>query len=139
MRRQRSVRTAVLLAPAVLIGLAACGNDSDDQNVEGVELQLVELTGASIPDAANPTLMMEAGVASGDAGCNRFTGEYSLDGDRFEIGPLAVTLMACEPDVDEFERAYLEMLGAADTLEVVDDEVILSSDDGVGELRYERP
>ena len=140
MYHHRTTRVAALLVPALIVALGACGEDSDSEavDVEGVELQLVELTGMPIPAAANPTLLLEEGAASGDAGCNRFTGEYTLDGESIEFGPFAVTLMACEPAIDEFERAYLAALGTADTIEVTDDAVVISTG-ADNQLRYEQP
>ena len=140
MSRRWSMRTAALIVPALFVALGGCGGDSDAADVEGVEWRLVELTGVDIPAGASPTLLLEEGTASGDAGCNRFTGGYTLDGDSIEFGALAVTLMACEPDLGEFETAYLAALGSAGTIEVSADEMIVSSGDGGNvELRYEQP
>jgi len=49
------------------------------------------------------------GKINGDAGCNRFLGEYSVDGSTIDIGPLASTLMFCEGVMDA-ERALLKAL-----------------------------
>ena len=140
MHHRWTARTAALLVPALAMAIGACGGDSDSDavEVEGIEWQLVELTGVPIPSSASPTLLLEEGTASGDAGCNRFTGEYTLDGESIEFGPFAVTLMACEPEIDEFERAYLGALGTADAIEVSDDAVVVSTG-ADGQLRYEQP
>lgn len=53
------------------------------------------------------------GTVFGDAGCNRFTGTYTTDGDSITIGPLATTLMACEQSVMDAEQTFLVRLQAA--------------------------
>lgn len=55
------------------------------------------------------------GEISGNAGCNRFTAPYELDGERITIGPAATTRMHCpEPEgIMEQERQYLEALTRA--------------------------
>ena len=49
------------------------------------------------------------GKVYGDAGCNRFTGGYTVKGDRMEIGPLASTMMYCEGKMDA-EQSLLKSL-----------------------------
>lgn len=53
------------------------------------------------------------GTVYGDAGCNRFTGAYEVDGDTLTIGPLASTLMMCEESVMDAEQVFLTKLQAA--------------------------
>jgi heat shock protein HslJ len=52
------------------------------------------------------------GRVVGSGGCNRFSGEYTLEGDSLAIGPVASTRMACfEPEgVGEQESAYFAAL-----------------------------
>ena len=47
---------------------------------------------------------------SGRAGCNRFSGTYSITGDRLAVGPLATTRMACPEPAMRHERRVLEIL-----------------------------
>jgi len=48
------------------------------------------------------------GAINGHAGCNRFFGQYELEGDVLKIGPLASTKMACE-DM-KAEQAFMQVL-----------------------------
>ncbi|HKY16012.1 MAG TPA: META domain-containing protein [Microthrixaceae bacterium] len=50
------------------------------------------------------------GTASGNAGCNRFTGTYLADGNKVTFDALATTKMSCEPDVMAVEQQYLAAL-----------------------------
>lgn len=52
----------------------------------------------------------DEGRVYGDAGCNRFTGGYTVAKDgTLEIGPLASTMMFCEGKMDA-EAAFLNKL-----------------------------
>jgi heat shock protein HslJ len=53
------------------------------------------------------------GTVSGSAGVNTFNGPYTVDGDAIEIGPLATTKMAGDPELMEQEQAYLKALEAS--------------------------
>lgn len=49
------------------------------------------------------------GSVSGNAGCNRMAGKYTVDGSSVDIGPLATTLMYCEGAMDA-ERTFVKAL-----------------------------
>lgn len=59
------------------------------------------------------------GRVFGDAGCNRFTGGYTVKGSTIEIGPLASTLMFCEGKMDA-EAAFLTSLEKVKTFKATD-------------------
>jgi heat shock protein HslJ len=59
----------------------------------------------------------KAGKVNGDAGCNRFLGDYGVKGSRIDIGPLASTLMFCEGVMDA-EQEYLKALEKATAFRV---------------------
>lgn len=62
--------------------------------------------------------------ASGFAGCNRFSGGYTVKGDSLVFGPLMSTKMAC-PGSDQVESGYLAALGAVATFTIADSTLIL--------------
>jgi len=53
------------------------------------------------------------GKLSGNAGCNRFFGEYQLDGNGLAIGQLGVTEMACPEPAMSLEISFMEALIAS--------------------------
>ena len=53
------------------------------------------------------------GKVFGDAGCNRFTGGYTTNGDSITIGPLASTLMMCAENIMNAESTFLVRIQAA--------------------------
>jgi heat shock protein HslJ len=59
----------------------------------------------------------KAGKVNGDAGCNRFLGDYGVKGSRIDIGPLGSTLMFCEGVMDA-EQEYLKALEKATAFSV---------------------
>jgi heat shock protein HslJ len=72
----------------------------------------------------------EDGNVSGSAGCNSFSGTYTVDGDTIELGPLASTKKACAEDVMTQEAAFLAAMGNATTLTIDGDRLELRDDDG---------
>ena len=72
------------------------------------------------------------GALSGSAGCNNFTGGYTVDGDAIQIGPLATTMMFCpEPEgIMEQEMAFGAALESAATFAIQGDMLELRTADG---------
>jgi len=77
------------------------------------------------------TLRLEASTsrAAGFAGCNRFSGSYTLAGDSLRFGPVMATKMACV-DGDELERSFLGALPVVATYEATDSALILKGPGG---------
>jgi heat shock protein HslJ len=75
--------------------------------------------------------------ASGFAGCNRFSGSYTVAGDSLHFGPLMSTKMAC-PGQDQVEVGYLAALGAVMTYTLADSALILHGAGGtkLAEFRH---
>ena len=48
-------------------------------------------------EAVAPSATFENGKVSGSNGCNRYRGNYTLDGGSITIAPAAATSMACGP------------------------------------------
>jgi heat shock protein HslJ len=67
-----------------------------------------------VADTSLTALFGPDGSVSGSAGCNTFTGTYTVDGDKLTIGPLASTRKFCSPDeVMTQEADYLAALGSS--------------------------
>jgi len=77
-----------------------------------------------------PTLEFETDMVSGNAGCNTYSGRYQIKGETISFGPLSRTEMYCmEPDgILDQEQTYLDILGAAQRLESVDDTLTIYSE-----------
>ncbi|MEP6574467.1 MAG: META domain-containing protein [Gemmatimonadota bacterium] len=76
------------------------------------------------------TLLLESDSSvSGFAGCNRFRGIYSLNGDSVKFGPLMSTKMAC-PQGTGLETAYLAALATVRSYTIAGDTLSLGTPQG---------
>ena len=77
------------------------------------------------------------GNVTGNAGCNHYGGQYSLDGGNLAISSLFSTLMYCEtPGVMEQESAYLTLLANVTSFRVEGDRLTLTDADGTDLLFF---
>jgi heat shock protein HslJ len=79
----------------------------------------------------------ESGRLAGFAGCNNFSGSYTLDGDQLKIGPVASTQMACPEPGSSVETAFHKALSG--TLRYAVDGARLTATTAAGDtLRFQR-
>ncbi len=91
------------------------------------------------PADARPTARFETGRVTGFAGCNRFTGGYTVDGARLTFSKPATTMMTCPDDgVMERETAYLAALPRAARFTIAGDRLTLEDAAGAPLLVFER-
>lgn len=97
-------------AAAALVGLAACSHATPlpDGPLLGVTWELMELDGQTIGPGANgyraSLRLDDDGRATGNAGCNRFSGDYSLNGREVRFADLGMTRMYCDGFMNLEER-----------------------------------
>jgi len=71
------------------------------------------------PNDAHLQLLAVGGTASGNSGCNRFSGSFTHDGDSLTFGPIMTTRMACaDPAVTDLETRFLEAMASVDGFEI---------------------
>ncbi|MBB6099783.1 heat shock protein HslJ [Deinobacterium chartae] len=88
--------------------------------------------------ARRPEITFRGGSVSGDAGCNRFSGQYTLEGARLALTPPVSTKMACaDPAANRLETALLAGLGQVSGYRLEGAMLVLSASGGV-ELRFTR-
>ncbi|MGD8487026.1 MAG: META domain-containing protein [Chloroflexota bacterium] len=94
-----------------------------------------------VPWTVDAMLQLDAGVASGDGGCNGFEGTYVLDGQSLTFGDeFAVTLAACPEPETNVEDAYLGALRTVATWAITEEDVLeLSDDSGEVALVFQQP
>jgi len=109
--------------------------------LEGTEWRLAACAGAdgapvAVPDDVMATAFFTAGTVAGSTGCNRYHAPYRLDGAAIEIGPAAMTLMACEPERAGVERAFTAALAGAAAWALAGDALELRDGEGRVTLRF---
>ncbi len=121
----------IVLGAVGFLAIIALALSAGSGEIEGRSWVVHEMTvdGTKIQpiDSAMPVANFVEGTVSGVAGCNSYSGSYTIDGDAIRIGPLAATLMFCEqPEgaMDQ-ETLYLRLLQEADGYRVSDDTLTL--------------
>ncbi|MBX3178574.1 MAG: META domain-containing protein [Candidatus Hydrogenedentes bacterium] len=126
-------------------GAATAKDASDPMSIQDIAWELAGIGEASAPEAPVPdtsvTLLLDAasGEASGSAGCNRYVGKYTLDGNGLTFGPIAATKRYCgAPEgVMAQESAVLAALQATSHF-TLEDDVLTLHQDGDRVLRFAR-
>lgn len=127
---------ALLTLACLALLLAGCGDGEPSVEVplEGTYWVCTqyavegELTGL-VPET-HLDMTFEGVNASGSSGCNRFDGQYTLDGNTIAIGPLNSTLMACADPIMEQERHYLAAVSSAVEWDITGETLTLYDDGG---------
>jgi len=130
------------LALALVVGIAACGDEATSVEGPGPDGSWVfvagTVDGAALTPPAGPIVTLEvSGLdAAGQSTCNGYSATLAAASDgEFQVEQLTQTEIACEGPGNEFERVYL---GALPRLEryAVDGRNLVVSGDRV-ELRFE--
>ena len=80
-------------------------------NLAGTAWTLADMGGTADFARLIPTLAFGLdGAVSGFAGCNQFSGSYTVTGAALSLGPIAATKMGCEPPASAVEAEYLVAL-----------------------------
>lgn len=82
----------------------------------GTAWRVAAVDGRAVRLPRPATLRFTAGRIEGFAGCNRFGGDYALDGDRLTLGAIRSTRMACVGRGGEVETRLLAILGEPSTV-----------------------
>jgi heat shock protein HslJ len=104
-----------------------------DQPLEGTTWQLTGTvtgeTASSVPMGAEASLTIEGGQAAIDTGCNTGSGGVTVGEGTLSFGPIAVTKMACEPELMELEATVLSVLSGEATYEIDSDQLTVTNGD----------
>ncbi len=104
--------------------------------MEGTTWVLASYDGPIVPEGVSVDLLLEQGEASGNSGCNSYSGGYELAGDELAFGPMAATQMACPPEQMDVEAAYLAALERTAAYQMEGDELVLFDPRGTELLRF---
>jgi heat shock protein HslJ len=115
-----------------------------DVELAQTQWRLYVLNGEEIPENINVTLTLSPegengeGAIFGSAGCNRYSGTYSLEGDLLTINILAVTARMCDASMAT-EDAFLAALQDKLTFQIQYNRLILTSENHSLLFLGERP
>ncbi|HOM67646.1 MAG TPA: META domain-containing protein [Brevefilum fermentans] len=99
----------IVLTLALTLTLAACSTHKGDIELKGTSWSLVEIHGQPILEGTTPTLIFDEEGIGGNASCNIFGGNYTLDKGKLTFDQLFNTEMYCEGAMDQ-ETAYINAL-----------------------------
>lgn len=141
-RRGHVVWVGAALALGACMGPRAAGGGGAAEPLAGTAWVLAELNGqppATAPSDRTPTLAFAADEprASGNGGCNQFSGPYTQNGASLRLGPLVSTRRACVDEAaNRQETAYLRALESTTRFVVSGDLLVLyAADQPVVRLR----
>jgi len=106
--------------------------------LQGTEWVLTTLlegdAAASVLNGTEITLRLENGTVGGTAGCNSYSGPYTLQGGTLSVGAVASTKMYCQEPAGlmDQESDYLALLQRMTSLELDGDLLTLRAADGGG-------
>ena len=82
------------------------------RDLAGTRWQLLSVNGLPV-ESRDALISFDGQQFSGSVGCNRINADYVVDGMAVSFGPARTTRMACDPAVMGQERAFLDLLDAA--------------------------
>jgi heat shock protein HslJ len=131
----------ILIVLFALLVLTACSANSPE-SIQG-QWQLVSHGPASGQAGAAPDVDASIefgadGQLSGNVGCNGFGGEYTVEGNVINFGPIISTKMFCDGPVGEQEATTLAVLSESATFSLEGDTLTITSADGNSAIVLER-
>ena len=122
-------RTLTILMVLTMF-LSACAPEEEDRSLVG----RWDLTAYGAEGSTSPALtenepgltFNEDGTLNGSSGCNGFSGEYTLEGNQIEFGPVISTLMLCDSPLMGQEEAFFQVLMDTVTYEIEGDTLTIT-------------
>ena len=105
-----------------------------DADFDNTRWKLTRLSGdINLPKMEDVFVRFDAekNQVSGKSGCNRFTGQFKLEGNKIQSGPIAMTKMMCPPELMAVENAFLKVLREMETYSISGDHLKLLKGDMV--------
>ena len=130
-----NTKGAAFLGMALALTVGACVSQQQSAPA-GPSLagnwQVNSLVGSALPVGASVTLDFAEKTVSGNAGCNRYSGNFVQNGQALTFAPTALTRMACAPQLMDIEAGFTKALAAVnrydmagDTLQLFDGDTLI--------------
>ncbi|MFI1935140.1 META domain-containing protein [Streptomyces sp. NPDC020330] len=140
-------RMALSVGVLALLTLAACGTESgsgsggggggdsvqSDVPVTGVAWSVDSVTVGGKKTEAPEGARLEIdpkGRATAHFGCNHISVDARVKGDRITLGKPVTTQMACEENIEKFEKAAIDAMGGEHTAKLSGDKLTLTTEGG---------
>lgn len=139
--RRWAVRFALVMVSAgIASGCAGAGSgDTTRIDLGGTAWLAEDIDGRGVIDTLQSSVAFSTdGQASGNAGCNRFFGAATIDGDRVRFGALATTRRMCPEAIMNQESRFLAALAAVRRFEMRQGLLFLFDEAGAPRLRLSR-
>ncbi len=147
--RWSSIMVLAAVAAALLLCLAACGDEGTDGggdggaqgepvSLDGTEWRLVRWREPGVdPLDFTITATFADGRVGGSSAVNTYSGPYTTDADgAFSVGDLASTMMAGPEPAMEAEAAFIRLLEDAASFHATDTTLTLFGSDGAESLVF---
>ena len=117
------VKIGLFLCYVLLGGISSCHSTMDKVKLDEVKWELETLNGKEVKlSGSDNVIFIEFDSSekrvSGRATCNRFFGNYEIDGEKIDFSPMGATRMSC-PDLNK-ETEFFKMLDTVDTYSIKD-------------------
>jgi heat shock protein HslJ len=123
-------KTSIVILLFMMLLITACKvmPTSTSDALDGTEWELMYIGKTTPIPGSRLTIAFEDGEVNGSAGCNRYSGNYQISGEKITLGMLAWTEMACmQPEgIMEQEQAYMAFLSEVVRFEIVDGQLVLA-------------
>ena len=118
------VKIGLFLCYVLLGGISSCHSTMDKVKLDEVKWELETLNGKEVKLSGSDNVIFIEFDSSekrvnGRAACNRFFGDYEVDGEKLNFSPMGATRMSC-PDLSK-ETEFFKMLDAVDTYSIKDE------------------
>jgi heat shock protein HslJ len=128
--KKNSMKLIIIIIAAILISFGCSSSRKATADLNGNwELVVFPYSTKTLDEIfamKKPELQLENGRLSGNTGCNRINGTYTVSGNSIQFGPnLAMTKMGC-PNYDE--NVFLEAFNKVNRYQLKNNELSLMHD-----------
>jgi heat shock protein HslJ len=120
-----------ILAAFLFLG---CSSTGDVDAIRDRDWMLTSLASMSVPSDRPPTIRFQPdGRVAANTGCNTAGGDYRVDGNRLDIGTMAMTRRACADERrNELESAFVSAIERTESFRIAGDSLeLLDASGGV--------
>jgi heat shock protein HslJ len=150
-RRRRDMAAAIVVALTIALVAVACGGSatptpstaaSGGASLDGTWILHSYVspggTQANVPAAVLPSLTFQGNAATGNAGCNTYSGIANIgtNPNTISFSQVQSTKVACPPPAGQIETLFLQALNLSTTYQRNGNELVLQAPGGKPSLTF---